>query len=136
MVLTATAGAAETVDRAHSNYLLHCAGCHRIDGSGSPDAVPDLRRYIPMFAGSDEGRAFLARAPNASSAPISDTELAEVLNWIVQYMGDDRTRDVFQPYQAEEIGRYRRMPLLDSGAARKALLNNLNAVSETGAGKP
>ncbi|MGH7291646.1 MAG: c-type cytochrome, partial [Myxococcota bacterium] len=59
------------------NYMLHCQGCHRPDGSGVPGAVPDLRDEVARFLATDDGRAFLIRVPGVANAPLSDRELGE-----------------------------------------------------------
>ncbi|MBL8265114.1 c-type cytochrome, partial [Steroidobacter sp.] len=42
--------------RAALNYMLHCQGCHKDDGSGQPGYVPDLRGSIARFLHVPEGR--------------------------------------------------------------------------------
>ena len=77
------AGAAD----AESNYLLHCAGCHLADGSGVADKVPSLKANLGWLAAREEGRDYLARVPGASQAPVSDAELADVINWMLIEFG-------------------------------------------------
>ncbi|MEQ8663709.1 MAG: hypothetical protein RLW62_23065, partial [Gammaproteobacteria bacterium] len=44
------------------DYLQHCLGCHREDGSGSArNGVPDMRGVIGRFARVPRGRAFLVQ---------------------------------------------------------------------------
>ena len=31
-------------------FIENCASCHRLDGHGSPGAVPDLHEYLGQFA--------------------------------------------------------------------------------------
>lgn len=118
----APALAPDVEQRARVNYLLHCAGCHLPDGHGSPGTVPDLREYLGEFAQHPESRSFIARVPGASGAPVSDAELAEILNWILVTMNGDQLRPGFEPYTVDEIGRYRRDVLIDVEPARQALI--------------
>ncbi len=99
-------------------YLLHCGGCHLEDGSGDPPEVPDLRRDLDWIAATAEGRSYLTRVPGASQAPISDAEMAEVINWIFEtfYPGKD-----VQPFTGEEVAGTRRIPLWDPLKARAEL---------------
>ena len=64
--------------------MLHCQGCHRPDGSGIPGAVPAFPGQVAKFLATPTGRAFLVRVPGAANAPISDDELAALLDWIVR----------------------------------------------------
>ena len=116
--------------QARVNFLLHCAACHLPDGHGSPGKVPDLREYLGEFAQHSDSRSFMARVPGASGAPISDAELAQVLNWILITMNGDQLRADFKPYTAVEVAGYRRDTLIDVGPVRQALLKKLAAGAE------
>jgi hypothetical protein len=104
---------------ARFDYLLYCAGCHLENGSGAPPEVPNLRANLDVFARMPEGRAYLARVPGASQAPLSDIRLAAVFNWMIEafYTSTD-----VAPYTAEEIASYRGEALLDPLKHRTRLL--------------
>jgi mono/diheme cytochrome c family protein len=95
------------------DYLLNCAGCHRIDGSGS-SVVPPLRA-MKELAGQRGVREYWVRVPGAAQAPLSDARLAALLNWLV-------TRFTGAPpvpaYAPEEVGRLRAHPFRDPLAHR------------------
>ena len=112
--------------RAHVNYLLHCAGCHLPSGKGAPGIVPDLGEYLGVFAQHEVSRSFLARVPGASGAPVSDDELAAILNWILVTMNAAQLRADFRPYTGTEVGRYRRDPLIDVMPERAALIKRMH----------
>lgn len=95
------------------NYLLHCAGCHLPDGTGSPPEVPSLHGEIGTLAGLPEGRRYLARVPGASQAPISDDDLARVLNWVLKAFNAASLPAEFEPYSGAEVGDARRHVLAD-----------------------
>jgi mono/diheme cytochrome c family protein len=106
-------------------YMLQCQGCHLADGTGKPGAVPALAGHVARFLGVPGGRAFLVRVPGASLSPLSDAELAEVLNWIVRRFGPEEALSGFEPFSEAEVARVRRPPLTDVAAARKELLRAL-----------
>ena len=101
------------------NYLLHCGGCHIEDGSGMGDIVPDLNEDLGYFASFKEGRSYLVRVPGAAHSPLSDADLAEVMNWMLRTFAaaDDPT-----PYSEAEVTANRRVRMNDVHAVRKQLL--------------
>jgi mono/diheme cytochrome c family protein len=99
------------------SYLLHCSGCHRLDGSGVPGVAPDLREIGPLLE-TPAGRAYLGRVPGVAQAPIDDEELASLLNWVLTEIAKTAPQPV---YTAKEVGILRAEPLRDPVAARRAL---------------
>jgi mono/diheme cytochrome c family protein len=97
-------------------YLLHCSGCHGRDGGGAPPTTPSLRDLAAVLA-APGGRAYLARVPGVAQAPISDAELAQLLEWVLREFSQ---ATVDPPFSPEEIGRLRSAPLRDPVAARPA----------------
>jgi len=123
------AAAAGTAARAGSDpaidYMLQCQGCHGPDGGGSPGAVPDLRNSVARFALVPQGREYLIRVPGSAQAPLSDAELAAVLNWMMSRFGPaDAARQVAD-FTRTEVARQRRPPLVEVGEARRELLRRL-----------
>jgi len=106
------------------DYMLQCQGCHRADGSGSPGGVPDLREHLGDFATMPGGREYLVRVPGSAQSPLSDGELAAVLNWMIRRFGSADAADGFVPFSADEVGRVRR-PLADVEAVRRGLLDRI-----------
>lgn len=106
------------------NYMLQCMGCHTPDGSGEPGRVPSLKDTLAPFALSPAGRRFLIQVPGASQSTLSDAELADLLNWMIQNLSLTRPAD-FTPFTAAEIARYRRTPLVDVRGTRQRLLQTL-----------
>jgi len=119
---SAAAGAASAQPLPSSpqfHYLLHCGGCHIEDGSGMAGVVPDLKVDMGFFALSDEGRSYLVRVPGSAHSPLSDRELADVLNWMLSTFAASASP---QPYTEAEVTANRRIPMLDAPAVRKELL--------------
>jgi mono/diheme cytochrome c family protein len=115
-------------------YLQHCAGCHQADGSASPlSNIPALKDNTGYFLRSPEGRAYLVQVPGTSNSPLSDAEVAVLLNWMIPaFSRDQLPAGEFTPYSAEEVGRYRAHKPDDITQARarvvKALQEQGNAV--------
>ena len=108
-------------NRAQLNYMLNCQGCYARDGRGLGD-VPALKGFVGNFLSSNEGRAYLIRVPGSANSPLTDLELAEVVNWILFTMGDKSLSDAFKPLTPEEVQTYREQPILDAKAERSRLL--------------
>lgn len=104
-------------------YVLHCAGCHGLDGRGHPHAnVPDLRQ-MPLLLGVAGGRAFVLRVPGVMGSGLSDPDIARLMNWIIQtYVPPQQARDI-RPYVSEEVAQARAQPLLDVIETRRHLLS-------------
>jgi mono/diheme cytochrome c family protein len=116
LVLAGTAAAGP-----HSDYLLHCAGCHLPDGTGLPPEVPSLAGPLGSIAASPAGRDYLARVPGAAQAPLTDAELAAVLNWVLQEFNADTLPASFAPLEAAEVGKSRARVLADPRKMRDQL---------------
>jgi len=99
------------------SYMLHCSGCHRADGRGVPGVAPDLREIGPLLR-TEAGRAYLGRVPGVAQAPVSDEELARLLNWVLSEIAGTPPQPA---YTAREVGALRAEPLRDPVAARSAL---------------
>ena len=112
---------ASSIARADSfeehDYILNCAGCHRIDGSGSRN-VPSLHS-MPEVARKQGAREYWVRVPGAAQAPLADARFAALMNWLVaRFAGVPPD----PPYTAEEVARLRAHPLRNPIAHRKSLL--------------
>jgi hypothetical protein len=106
---------------ARSDYLLHCAGCHRPDGTGLPPDVPSLVGPLGRIAASRAGRDYLARVPGAAQAPLTDAGLASVLNWVLAEFNADTLPSSFEPLNGREVGQSRAHVLADPLKARSEL---------------
>lgn len=98
---------------ARADYVLQCAGCHRVDGRGStPHGIPDFRNSVGAFARLPAGREYLVRVPGAAYSPLSNADLAAVLNWVLLSFSPAQLPSGFQPYTEAEVAaaRPRRYP--------------------------
>ena len=118
--ITTATGANETLAR--QNYILNCQGCHLADGSGSPGNVPKLNDFMGYFLHVDGGREFIVQVPGVAGSPISDQELADVMNWVLRNFSNNELPDPFIPYNAEEVGQLRQEPQLNLHQRREELI--------------
>jgi mono/diheme cytochrome c family protein len=108
-------------------YMLHCQGCHLADGSGRPGEVPSLAGTLAAFLAVPGGRAFLVQVPGSASSPLSDAELAAVLNWMVAAFAPAQAAAGAAAYDAAEVARHRATPLVDVAGARAELVRRIAA---------
>ena len=119
IVVVLLLGWAAGADPARVDYMLHCMGCHLMDGSGMPPEVPRLADRVGHYLDSPEGRRYLVQVPGAAQSLLDDSELAEVLNWILTELGGDSVASGFEPYTRAEVARYRRAAPADLDAVRR-----------------
>jgi len=113
---------------AWQNWVLNCQGCHRLDGSGSDATAPSLAGTVAKFLWVPGGREYLARVPGVATSPLSDADLAEVMNWMLWRYDREHLPSNFQPFTAAEIGPLRSRPLrLEAAGMRRDLLSKAEA---------
>ena len=106
--------------RVEYDYVLHCGGCHRLDGTGSAQ-VPTLHG-ISRYLDAGDGRQYLVRVPGIAQAPLDDARLADLLNYVLEEFGGGSASP---PFGVAEVRRYRDIPLVDPVALREQLLAEL-----------
>jgi mono/diheme cytochrome c family protein len=104
------------------DWAVHCQGCHRADGSGTPGSVPALAGSVGKLLRVSGGRAFVVQVPGVSMAPVDDASLAAIVNWMLERFGKDDLPADFVPYTAEEVGTLRRTPLTDVDTVRARIM--------------
>ena len=109
-----------------TNYQLQCMGCHTPDGAGEPGRVPSIKETLALFAGNPAGRRFLIQVPGASQSTLSDAELAQLLNWMVQNLSISKPT-TFTRFTEAEVAGLRRTPLVDVQGARRQLVQSLKS---------
>lgn len=118
----AGAPAVSVTSSARSSFIVHCAGCHGMDGSGSlPGRVPDIRQ-LGRFLRLDGGREFLIKVPGVMASGLSDQDVAEVSNWVLATLAAPSVPAGHQPFDAAEVARARARPLLDVAGERQRLV--------------
>lgn len=111
----------ENTQRAKSDYLLHCMGCHGETGVGFHPNVPSMRGPMAKFARSPEGRAYLMRIPGVTQTSLTPERVAEVLNWSLHEFNSPADVAGIRPFTADEIAAARKQPLLEVVETRARL---------------
>jgi hypothetical protein len=110
-----------------SSYTLHCSGCHRGDGAGVPDkGIPNLAD-AGLYAGTPEGRAYLAQVPGISQSRLDDAAAASMLNYVLKRFSAAHLPEGFRPYTAAEVGVLRADKASDAARRRQVLLAQVAA---------
>ena len=126
----------ENAQRAWQNWTLNCQGCHRFDGSGTDATAPAIAGTVAKFLLVPGGREYLIRVPGVATSPLSDADLAEVMNWMLWRFDKEHVPASFQPYTAAEIAPLRARPLrLEASQMRSSLLSQAQAAA-AGAAAP
>jgi hypothetical protein len=107
------------------NFQLQCMGCHHADGAGEEGRVPSVRRTLVPFSATPEGRDFVMRVPGVAQAPLTDAEVAALLNWMARNLSDVPVPAGFIDYTAAEVGLARHRPLAAVREVRTRLLSGL-----------
>ena len=113
MLAAIAAGADDqgTVTAERLDWMLNCQGCHLASGEGAPGIVPPIKGFAARFLGVSGGREFLIRVPGVATSPLSDTQVARLINWmLVEFDAQHLPKD-FVPFTAEEVSRLRAQPL-------------------------
>jgi mono/diheme cytochrome c family protein len=105
-----------------ATYVVHCAGCHGLDGSGSRlGQVPDMRR-LGDFLRLPGGREFIVSVPGVMGSGLSDADVAAVTNYVLASIAPGSAPPGTPPYSTEEVRRARARPLVDVAAQRRRLV--------------
>jgi mono/diheme cytochrome c family protein len=119
LTLLVAATAVEAGERARSNYLLHCMGCHGETGHGLEGKVPSMHDTLAKLSNSPAGRYYVLRVPGVTQSTLSDADLAEVLNWSLREFSNSKPVATVPEFTASEIAQARTQPLLDVAASRE-----------------
>lgn len=126
-------GAAADAERlrqaVRADYVLQCAGCHRVDGRGSsPHGIPDFRQSVGAFTHLPAGREYLIRVPGAAHSQLSNAELAAVLNWVLVEFSSAELPADFKPYTEAEVAAARPNRYDDVVPVRHGLAEQLSSM--------
>ena len=111
--------------RAEVNYMLHCQGCHLPEAEGFDGKVPPMKDFVGYFLHVPEGREFVIRVPGVSRSALNDSELAELMNWLLVTYSSGQLPSAFSPYTADEVAKLREDPEPDPESTRNIILATL-----------
>jgi hypothetical protein len=109
------------------DWVLECQGCHRRDGGGTPPSVPAIRDSVAGFLHVPGGREYIVQVPGVAQAPLDDTQLAAVVNWMLTRFDPAAIPAGFAPYTAAEVAKLRVTPLVDPESVRRKLVAQIPA---------
>jgi len=115
------AGLAVSASTPEYNYKLFCQGCHLPDGSGVPAEVPSLINQLSRFINLPEGREYIVQVPGVMQALLTDSELADLLNWVLENFDKELSSD-FLPYTEKEISDIRSKGYVDVVEKRRLIM--------------
>jgi mono/diheme cytochrome c family protein len=104
------------------NYTLNCMGCHTENGAGAPGKVPSIRNTLVPFAQLAAGRRFLVQVPGTAQSPLSNREVAELLNWMLRNLSAQVRPAGLADFTTAEVAAYRGQRLVDVAGTRARLL--------------
>ena len=120
-----------------TNFILRCAGCHAMDGSGSePGGIPDFRNYVGAFAQTEDGRRYLMHVPGVVSASLTDQQIADVMNYVMETWGGTSLPADYRAFTGAEVATLRAEPVGDVVAYRRKVAAELMAQGIATAGYP
>ncbi len=115
---------AKELSKVQTNYMLQCQGCHKADGSGMPPQTPDFREYASTFLETDIGRRYWISVPGAANSPLTNAELAEVLNYIAIDIVKIKNHRAFT---SDEVKQHRGEKMKNVYEVRQNIANALHA---------
>ncbi|MFV0292248.1 MAG: c-type cytochrome [Paracoccus sp. (in: a-proteobacteria)] len=123
MAIIALVSVAEASETTRANYILNCSGCHGMTGMGTLEGgIPPFPDSVQKIANSENGRTYLLHVPGVVDNDMTDAEVADVLNYILDQWGDGEghfTETEVSVRRAVEIGDvvvYRRQLVTELGA--------------------
>lgn len=112
-------------ERVQVNYMLHCQGCHLAEAEGLVGKVPPMKDFVGYFMHSKEGREFLIRVPGVAHSALNDSEITELMNWLITTFSGDQLPDEFAPFTVAEVARLRQDPVSNPEKTRKIILGKI-----------
>lgn len=98
---------------AQFQWTMNCQGCHGPKGKGNASRdVPPLVE-LNAFQKISEGREFLVRVPGVSRSPINNSDLTNLMNWMVREMDPNFNEKDQILFTEQEVGQLRQKPLLN-----------------------
>lgn len=104
------------------NWQMNCQGCHHPNGEGNEArGIPPLEK-LEGFQKISEGREFLIRVPGMARSALSDEELTQLANWMMDEFSTPGTEPDWPSYSVEEVAELRKRPITDGIVEQRAAL--------------
>lgn len=124
-LLPSSVGAQIPHTSAQINYILQCQGCHGADGGGIGQSIPDLVADGKSFLQSTEGRKYFVSVPGSANSPLSDEELTDVINYIIESIIIKNGDAESLLYKLSEVSTYRQIKMLkDPTELRREIIDS------------
>lgn len=108
------------------HYMLQCQGCHKAGGEGIEGSIPSMLKHGIAMLGSERGRKFFITVPGSANSPLSDQQLADVLNYISTELLDVETNEhTVRLFDAKEVSKVRNNQLFDVEKERAELVDEI-----------
>lgn len=119
---TATPGhAGNTATSPRANYILHCSGCHGMQGLGTVEGgIPGFPDSVGHIVGTEIGRTYVMHVPGVVANSMSDAQIAGVMNYILDQWSENGAH-----FTAEEVTRRRAEPIGNLVAYRRQVVAEL-----------
>ncbi|MBU1307718.1 MAG: cytochrome c [Alphaproteobacteria bacterium] len=135
LLATGLATAAERTPKA--NFVLKCVGCHLGDGTGMPAAgIPDFVGKVGVFAAIPEGRAYLLHVPGVIGSSLTDAQIADVLNYIMDTWAGASLPSDYVAFDADEVSALRQQNIGNAVNYRRTVVDKLEAMGLSAADYP
>jgi mono/diheme cytochrome c family protein len=108
-----------------SLYLLRCSGCHRPDGQGAISAgVPPFAGFMGPLTRDPMGRTYVTHVPGIAGSGLSNAQVAEVLNYVLEDLSAEGPEGR-RPFSEAEVARLRAQSIPDVVAYRRGVVARL-----------
>ncbi|MDO6458392.1 hypothetical protein Q4494_14975 [Celeribacter halophilus] len=116
----------------YTNFVLRCAGCHGFEGAGTPEGgIPAFPNSVGYIAGTERGRTYMMHVPGVVGASLSDREIAEVMNYILDVWGSIDSAPLAAKFTEAEVTRRRAVEVADVVAYRRLVVDELTEMGVT-----
>jgi hypothetical protein len=84
-----------------------------------------MRGVLGQFLKVPGGREFIVQVPGVMNSPLSDRDIANLMNWLLPALAADTLPTPASPYTADEIARLRQSRPADVMAVRASLMDRM-----------
>ncbi|MDG6774448.1 cytochrome c [Thiomicrorhabdus sp. ZW0627] len=109
-----------------TNYALRCSGCHGPAGIGTEKGgIPNFQDFVGSFSTLESGRKYLMNVPGVVGSNLSNSEISEVMNYVMKKWGGESLPKTYQPFTEEEVNKLKQYDVGDVVAYRRKVAKEL-----------